>query len=69
MEDLCEIKGGKRLPLGDFFASKKTAHAYIRVRDLNNKLVVDLDNNFEYIDKNTFSNIKNYIVKTNDVLI
>lgn len=69
MEDLCSIKGGKRLPLGDFFASKKTVHPYIRVRDLNNKLVVDLDNNFEYIDETTFSNIKNYIVKTNNVLI
>ena len=69
LEDLCDIKGGKRLPLGDFFASQKTAHPYIRVRDLNNKLVVNLDNTFEYIDETTFSSISNYIVKTDDVLI
>ena len=33
MESLCSVKGGKRIPVGETFASSPTNHIYIRKRE------------------------------------
>lgn len=67
--DVCDVKGGKRLPKGVNLISSPNQHPYIRVRDLNNAYYVQLSPTFEYVDSKTQKSISNYIVHTNDVLI
>lgn len=33
LSELCKVKGGKRLPLGENLSNNVTSHPYIRVRD------------------------------------
>ena len=44
-------------------------HPYIRVRDLNDTVVLHINNEFEYVDDETQKGISRYIVNTSDVLI
>ena len=44
-------------------------HPYIRVRDLNNKRLLELDNSYEYVDNETQKVISKYTVKTGDVVL
>ena len=67
--DLCKIKGGKRLPLDHELVEYKTKHPYIRVRDLTDTCILNLNDDFVYITDDTHSYIKSYIVKTNDIII
>ena len=67
--DICNIKGGKRLPKGHQLQSKPTNHPYIRIRDLNNKKSLKLDKTFEYISDEAFGNISRYITNKGDILI
>ena len=68
LENLCDIKGGKRLPIGYELLDFPTNHPYIRVRDIN-KNYVFLTNKFQYIDEETYSSISKYIVNENDIII
>lgn len=65
--ELCEVKGGKRIPKGLTFSSTKTQHPYLRVVDLSNNTIDQ--NNLKYIDEDIFSWIKNYTISSNDVYI
>lgn len=67
--DVCDVKGGKRLPADHEFAEAKTEHPYIRIRDMYQGRFVELTQDFEYIDDNTFSAIRRYIVDYLDVII
>lgn len=67
--DICDVKGGKRLPKGSVLTDAPTPHPYIRVRDLNNKRIVDLDESFEYVDIDTQKSISRYIVNSGDIII
>lgn len=67
LEDVCTIKGGKRLPKDHHLQEEITDHPYIRARDIRNGKI-----NFDqpsYISNQTFEKISRYIVNLNDVVI
>ena len=67
IEDVCLIKGGKRLPAGHDLTDKITDHPYIRARDIREGKI-----NFtnpKYITEETHQKISSYVVKEGDVII
>lgn len=69
LEDLCEVKGGKRLPADRDLICAQTNHPYIRVRDVGDMRYVCLTDQFQYIDDETYDSISRYTVKTGDIVI
>jgi type I restriction enzyme S subunit len=67
--DICEIKGGKRLPKGSNLTKAKTKHPYIKVKNMGIKKNIALDDNFEYLKPDIQKEISKYIVNTNDLII
>lgn len=67
--DVCDVKGGKRLPKGVNLVTIKNTHPYIRVRDLDQGKRLQLNQNYEYVDDETQKIISHYIVSEDDVLI
>jgi type I restriction enzyme, S subunit len=65
--DVCEVKGGKRLPKGEEYSSTPTPFRYIRVTDLSAG-VVD-ESALKYLKPEIQSKIARYIVNTGDVII
>jgi type I restriction enzyme S subunit len=66
--DICDVKGGKRLPLGENFSPEMTKYPYLRLVDFGEN---GYFNNYglKYLGKETFEQIKNYTVTTNEVCI
>ena len=69
LDNLCTVKGGKRLPADCKLLDTPTDHPYIRVRDVVSNRYVCLTNQFQYIDEETYSAISRYIVNTGDIVI
>lgn len=67
--EVANVKGGKRIPKGIGLVNIPNGHPYIRVRDLNNKRLLELDNSYEYVDNETQKVISKYTVKTGDVVL
>lgn len=67
--EVANVKGGKRIPKGIGLINIPNGHPYIRVRDLNNKRLLELDNSYEYVDNETQKAISKYTVKTGDVVL
>ena len=67
--DVAAVKGGKRLPKGINLIAEPNAHPYIRVRDLNGKRTLELDNSFEFVDNETQKTISRYIVTGGDIVL
>lgn len=67
--DVCEIKGGKRLPKGINLITQKNSHPYIRVRDLGKSKTLELNSSYEYVDEITQKQIQRYITLKSDILI
>lgn len=67
--DVCEIKGGKRLPKGINLITQKNSHPYIRVRDLGKSKTLELNSSYEYVDAITQKQIQRYITLKGDILI
>lgn len=67
--DICNVKGGKRLPKGTGLTSTPNSHPYIRIRDMYQHKYLELNNEFEYVDEETFQCISRYIVDKGDVII
>ena len=67
--DVATVKGGKRLPKGTNLITEPNSHPYIRVRDLNNKSTIELNNDFEYVDDETQKSISRYIVEAGDIVL
>ena len=66
--EIATVKGGKRLPKGVNLISQPTDHPYIRIRDLDRK-ILELNENYEYVDNETQETISRYIVDAGDILI
>ncbi|AYD40809.1 restriction endonuclease subunit S [Clostridium fermenticellae] len=65
--DICEVRGGKRLPKGATLLNKKTIHPYIRLVDIyGNRINED---NIMYIAENVYKKISRYIVNKDDVCV
>lgn len=69
LDNLCTIKGGKRLPADCELLDTSTEHPYIRVRDVGASRYVCLTDQFQYINDETHSAISRYIVNTDDIII
>ena len=67
INDICEIKSGKRIPLGFDFVDYKTPHPYIRARDIKNGNINTDD--LIFLEENTYNKIKKYIINENDIAI
>ena len=65
--DLCEVKGGKRLPKGAPYAPRPTSHPYIRVSDMRYGRIDLAD--LKFIDDEVHSAISRYVVGPEDVVI
>lgn len=67
LSNICDIKGGKRLPQGEKLIDIKTDHPYIRVTNFKNQSIDMSD--IKYITENIFQKISRYIITTNDIYI
>lgn len=69
LDEICQVKGGKRLPAGCDLSDEITNHPCIRVRDLNDIRCLIYSEDMAHIDDAVQSKIARYIVNTNDVVI
>jgi len=67
--DICNVKGGKRLPADRELTDVKTEYPYIRVRDVGASRYVCLTDQFQFVDEETHEAISRYIVDTDDIII
>ena len=67
IDDIAEVKGGKRLPKGEVLVSENTGYRYIRAGQLKNGTVVE-DNQL-FLLKHVQAKISNYIVNSGDLYI
>lgn len=65
--EVCEVKGGKRIPKGMGFSNTKTLHPYLRVVDMKNGTIIN--NDIHYINDEVYEKIKRYIITTDDVYL
>ncbi len=65
--ELCEVKGGKRLPKGAEYSSTPTQYRYIRVTNLSNGQVDESE--LQYLAPEVQRSISRYTVAEGDVII
>ncbi|MDX9901983.1 MAG: restriction endonuclease subunit S [Aliarcobacter sp.] len=67
IEDIAEVKGGKRLPKGSSLSEEKTPYPYIRV---TNMFMGGVDlSEIQYVPEDIQPQIKNYTISKNDLFI
>ncbi len=62
---ITHIRGGKRVSNGYKLLTTPTSHIYIRVSDMKNGSISDID--LHYIDESMFSKISQYIISKDDL--
>ncbi len=67
IEEIAEVKGGKRLPKGEVLSDLPTPHPYIKVSDMFEGGV--RLNEMQYVPKDVFPKIRNYRIYKNDLFI
>jgi len=67
VEEIAEVKSGKRLPLGNSLIAEETSHPYIRVIDMFQG-GVSL-NDIKYVPDDVYPAIKNYRIFKDDIFI
>ena len=67
LEEICNIKGGKRIPKGKGFSDQRTEHIYLRVTNMKNRTISFDD--LKYIDDDVFQEIKNYTISSDDLYL
>lgn len=67
--DIAKVKGGKRLPKGKNLISIPNSHPYIRIRDLGKSKILELTDDYEFVDDATQSTISKYVVEKDDIVI
>lgn len=67
LEEICEIKSGKRIPKEMDYVEYETEHPYIRARDIKEGKINT--GNLIYLEENVFNKIKKYIINTGDIAI
>ena len=65
--EICQVKGGKRLPKGEQFAESPTGYPYIRVSDFRDQSV-DLTE-LKFISREIHRQISRYTISSSDVYI
>lgn len=69
MGTFAKALGGKRVPKGSELTIAHTSHPYIRVRDMTKPKVVELTDDFLYVEETDFHKISRYIVDAGDLII
>ena len=67
--DVATVRGGKRLPKNVNLINTPNTHPYIRVRDLNDRVMLELNDSFLYVDDETQKGISRYVVNSDDIVI
>lgn len=67
ISEVCEIKGGKRVPKGEKFSESITKHPYLRVVDFENYSINQ--KNLCYLDDSLYNKISRYVIYDNEVYI
>ena len=67
LAEICEVKGGKRLPKGEEYSLSPTPYRYIRVTDLRDGRVNE--NDLVYLTPEVQARISRYTVSEGDVII
>jgi len=67
VDEIGKVKGGKRLPKGDTYSEEPTKYPYLRVTDFENQTINQ--SKLKFLTASTQTQIKNYIISTNDVFI
>jgi len=67
IEDIADVKSGKRLPKDQNLTEQVTPYPYIRLVDIADGRIQD--SNLKYLNEETKRIIKRYIVNTNDVCL
>lgn len=67
LDELCDIKSGKRIPKDMDFVTFETEHPYIRARDIK-KGKINTDD-LIYLEDYVFQKIKRYIINSGDIAI
>lgn len=65
--EVCEVKGGKRLPKGSSFADTDTGLPYIRVVDFRNRTVDSTD--IQFLNSDIQQSISRYTISSKDIYI
>ena len=65
--EVCEVKGGKRLPRGKSFEESTTEFPYLRVTDFQEMSINE--STVKYISKQIHNEIGNYLISTENVYI
>ena len=65
--EICNLKGGKRIPAGLSATKEKTKHIYIRVTDMKDDSISDSD--LCYINDSIFEKIKQYTIGKDDLYL
>ena len=67
LDELCSIKGGKRIPRGKSFTNEITKHIYLRVTDMKLNTIIMSD--LKYISDDVYDEIKNYTINSTDLYL
>ena len=67
LKEVCDLKGGKRIPAGLSATKEKTNHIYIRVTDMQNNSISDAD--LVYITDDIFEKIQRYTINKDDLYL
>ena len=65
LRNICEVKGGKRIPAGEKFELSPTKYKYLRVTDMKNGGIIGCT----YISEKIYRLIKNYTISKEDIYI
>lgn len=69
IDEVAEIKGGKRLPKQTSLNSEKSGSPYVKVADMNANKFIVLGEKIEFVRDEIQKSIARYIVETGDVII
>ena len=67
VRDICEVKGGKRLPKGDDYSVEPTKYRYLRSKDVNQGWINE--SGLLFLKPETQQKISHYTVKSGDLVI
>jgi type I restriction enzyme S subunit len=67
IDQIGDVKGGKRLPLGRSLTERRTLHPYIRVSDMKNGTIAT--DAVLFVPDAVFPSIRNYRISRDDIYI
>ena len=69
VEEICKVKGGKRIPQGCTLQGNRNSHPYIRILDMYQGRILNISEEMQYARDEYWDIINNYTVKKGDVIL